>query len=182
MGRVDGTVDHAHDQTERGSDASRCQGWNSVLAPPQTVCLPGRMLELVAIAGPPVLLSRRKVAVAGRKAGRAVDQLADDVGVPAWRSMSAMTCTRIRCSVTSRLSSGHHETDPIASRGSASMVGVGVRPRPAVQPDDVVARLLGSRPHVGVGLGALVEPRPSVRRSAFRTPHRSSRSRLLRRA
>ena len=54
---------------------------------------------------------------------------------------------------------GHHGTWPGASSGQRVDRGVGVRPGPVVQPDDVLARLVGGRPHVGVGLGVVVEPR-----------------------
>jgi hypothetical protein len=37
--------------------------------------------------------------------------------------------------------------------------GVRVRPHPLVERDEVIARLLGRGPHVGVGLRVVVEPR-----------------------
>ena len=77
---------------------------------------------------------------------------------PACRSVSAMTCTRIVLSVTAALvRPPRHATGRIEWERVDR--DVRVRPHPAVQADDVLARLVSGGPHVGVRLGVVLHPR-----------------------
>ena len=64
-----------------------------------------------------------------------------------------------RCNVTSLRSSGHHGTEPTASSASTSIVASECAHARWYSPTISLARLLGSRPHVRVRLGAIVQPR-----------------------
>ena len=88
---------------------------------------------------------------------------------PAWRSVSAIMWIRIVCSVTSARPSGHHGTRPRASSGRRSIVASECSHTRWYKPTMSCPRLLRRRPHVGVRLGALVEPRQRLgERSAER--------------
>lgn len=54
--------------------------------------------------------------------------------------------------------SSGHPADRVERKGPDRLVGVG--PDPAVRLDDPLARLLGGRPHVRVGLGVAGDPEP----------------------
>jgi DNA-binding MarR family transcriptional regulator/GNAT superfamily N-acetyltransferase len=122
-------------------------------------CLARRVLQPVPVARPPRLVPGREVAVAGPYPGRPVDELADDVGVtgvPVGLG-DHVHQDLVQCDLAAPLPPPGHVAEFV--QGQRADRGVRVRPRPAVQPDDVAARLLGGGPHVRVGLGPFLQPR-----------------------
>jgi hypothetical protein len=120
--------------------------------------LPRDPLEPLPVLLPPLRVHRRQVRVLGAVAGRAVDQLAHHVGV-------ARVPVRFRHDVQQDQPQRHllaalrpprHASHRVQSQRIDG--GVGVRPGRPVEIDHLLARLLSRRPHVGVLLGALVEP------------------------
>ena len=77
---------------------------------------------------------------------------------PACRFVSAITWTRIAVQrhLAAVVGPPRHPADRVQRQRLDG--GVGVRPRPPVEVDDLLAGLLGGRPHVGVGLGVVVQP------------------------
>ena len=121
-------------------------------------CLAGRVLQPVPVAGPPRLVPRREVAVVGPDPGRPVDELADDVGVT---GVPVGLGDHVHQDLVQRdLAAPLPPPRHVAGRvqGQRGDRGVRVRPRPAIEPGDVAARLLGGGPHVRVGLGAFLQP------------------------
>ena len=120
--------------------------------------LPSRLLQPVPVVLPPGRVSRRHVVVVGPQPDRSVNELADEVRVTA-------VPVGLRDHVNQDPMQRHLRAVLRPPRHSTGRVqrlrldrGVGVRPHPVVEPDDVTAGLLGCGPHVGVGFGVLVEP------------------------
>src|SRR4051794_32170027 len=119
----------------------------------------GDLLEAVHVRRP---VGLRHVVVALPHPDRAVGELPDDVGVPG-------VPLRLGDHVHEHLVQGRVPALLRPPRHGAGGVQVervdrrvGVRPDPAVEGDDLLAALLGGRPHVGVGLRVVVQPRQGL--------------------
>src|ERR1700728_2217202 len=124
-----------------------------------SACLLRRTLQSVAVAVPPLLVPSRHVAVALQQPDGTIDQLSDDVGVP---GVSLGVDDDVDQGLVQRdlvLADGpmRHLSDGVEGQGVDG--GIGMAPGPALQLDDLFARLIGPGPLIGVGLGVILEPR-----------------------
>jgi hypothetical protein len=115
-----------------------------------------RALHLVPVVSPPGRIVGRHVAAAGQQADGPVDQLTDDVGM-------AGVPLRLRGHVHQDGAERRFRAPPGHRRGGIEREfrdrGVRVLPRPAVHAGDEVPGLVRCRPHAGVRVGALRQPR-----------------------
>src|SRR6202022_186622 len=117
-----------------------------------------RALEAAPVALPPRLVARRHVVVAVTQTSGAVDELADDVGLP---GMPVGLGDHVDQDLVERhlapvIRPPRHMTDRIQRERADN--GVGVRPGPPVQAGDLRARFVGGGPHVRVGFGVILQP------------------------
>jgi DNA-binding MarR family transcriptional regulator/GNAT superfamily N-acetyltransferase len=102
------------------------------------ICLAGGVLQLGAIAIPPGLVARRQVVVLLAYSGGAVDELADEVGVP---GVPVGLGHHVHQDLVQRDLTVVSPPGHVANRVQAQRAdrGVGVLPCPVIQPDDLVA-------------------------------------------
>ena len=129
--------------------------------------LAGRALEPAPVALPPGLVARSHVVVAFPQAGGAVDELADDVGLPGVPVGLGDHVDQdlVQRHLAPALRPPRHMTDRVQRERADG--GVGVRPGLPVQAGDLLARLVDCGPHVRVGFGVIRQPR---QRLAERAP------------
>jgi len=115
----------------------------------------GGVLDLVPIRPPPSLVARWKVGPAAISPDLAVDQLAKHVGVAGMSSDvdDHVDQRLVKRELASALRPPRHLTHGVEREGIDRRVGMG--PSPATEFDDAVSRLIGSHPHVAVGLAIL---------------------------
>ena len=119
----------------------------------------GHTFQAAPVAFPPRLVTLCHVVVAAAQPGGAVDELTDDVGLA---GMPVGFGDHMDQDLVQRhLAPVFRPPRHVAHRvqGQRADRGVRVRPGPPVQPGDLLPRLSGGGPHVGVGLRVGLQPR-----------------------
>jgi hypothetical protein len=115
-------------------------------------------LEPAPVGLPPRLVAGRHVVVARAQADRAVDELADDVGLPGVPVGLGDHVDQdlVQRHLAAVLRPPRDMTDVVQRERADG--GVGMRPGPPVQAGDLLTGLVGGGPHVRVGLGVVLQP------------------------